>query len=666
MQEHNILSTAQQLHQSGQLHLAEGKYRELLVMHPQNEGALYGMAALALQSGRLNDATGFAERLVLSAPNHSQTHYIMGLILKTQGDLNAASRSLEQAIAFDPDNPALHSLLAALYRDQGDYARASHQYDLTTRLSPYDETAWSYLANSYWQQERFEEATEAFRKVVSLKPELAYAHQNLGYALYEQGFHDSALACYQKASSLSPAHSLLVQQRILIPIISESVDQIDQTRNELNRNLDTMMQEHLRINNPIQEIGRTNFFLAYHGNDDKALQMKFAALYRKICPSLSMTAPHCPQTGGHRRPGKIRVGFISKFFKNHSIGRTSRGIIEQLSRDQFQVVAIFLDPPKDETAQAIASAADEILVIANDLDSARNAIAAKKLDIIFYQDIGMDAFTYFLAFARLAPVQCASFGHPATTGISTIDYYISTDLWEPEDGPNHYSEKLICLKGVSSVAYYYKPAIPEPLKPRSYFALRDDEHIYICPQALFKIHPEFDEILGAILRKDPAGRVVLVDGRYKHWSILLQKRLQQTIPDVADRVQFIHKQRSIDFINLIAVSDVMLDTTHFCGFNTTLEAFAVGVPVITLPGKFMRSRHTAAFYRKMNILDCIAQDQIDFVNKAVKLGCDSVYRDEISCKIRFSSEVLWQETAVIREFERCFENMLVQRVLPDH
>jgi predicted O-linked N-acetylglucosamine transferase (SPINDLY family) len=242
--------------------------------------------------------------------------------------------------------------------------------------------------------------------------------------------------------------------------------------------------------------------------------------------------------------------------------------------------------------------------------------------------------------------------------VPAIDYYISTDQWEPADGQQHYSEKLVCLKNVASVAYYYKPAMPDTLKPRSHFLLNEGEHIYICPQALFKLHPQFDEILGGILRGDPTGKVVLVDGKYPHWSKVLNTRFEQALPDVVDRIQFVPRQHSMDFINLIAISDVMLDTIHFCGFNTTLEAFAAGVPVVTLPGQFMRGRHTAAFYTRMDIPECVAGDMDDYIEKAIRLGTDMTYREEIGTRIKHASEFIWEETAVVREFERAFEIMI--------
>ncbi len=528
MTENKILAIAQQQHQAGQVAAAEAGYRQVLAINPRNPAAIYGMAVLAYQTGRLSDAAVYAGRLADNQPNSVQAQFTLGSIRKAQGDLAGAVESLALAAAYDPGNVAVRCALGAAYRDQADFARAIEAYLAATRLQPADEGIWSHLANAHWGAERFEDATDAFRKAVALRPDHPRPYLNLSRALFEQGDYEAALECCRKALDIEPAPGALVQFRTMLPVILESEQQIDNVRNCLHHNLDAMAQEPLRIADPITEIGRANFFLAYHGRDDRALQTSIADVYRRICPSLTLSAAHCEHRAGRGGTGEIRIGFISKFFANHSIGRTSRGIIERLSRDRFKVVAIFLDPPADETAHAIARAADEVLVIGHDLDRARRAIAGNRLDILFYQDIGMDVFTYFLAFARLAPVQCASFGHPETTGISTIDYYVSTDLWEPEDGASHYSEKLMCLHDVGSVAYYYKPDLPDPLKPRGDFGLSEDAHLYICPQALFKFHPTFDHILGEILRRDPAGTVVLVDGKFRRWSELLRERFRRT------------------------------------------------------------------------------------------------------------------------------------------
>ena len=316
---------------------------------------------------------------------------------------------------------------------------------------------------------------------------------------------------------------------------------------------------------------------------------------------------------------------------------------------------IFLGPPTDPAGHAFASVADKVVVLPNDLVNARGMVEEMQLDILFYQDIGMDPFTYFLAFSRLAPVQCVSFGHPVTTGIRNIDYFISTNLWEPEGADAHYSERLIRLKNVASVAYYYKPVLPTHQRSRSYFNLPEDCHLYICPQTLFKFHPDFDEVMAGVLRQDADGIVVLIEGKYKPWAQVLRRRFESSIPDVAHRVKFVGRQNGADYLNLLRVADVMLDTIHFCGFNTSLEGFSAGLPVVTFPGKYMRSRHTAAFYRKMNYLECIAENLEHYVELAIRLGKYAQYRGKVVSEIESRLHVLWEEGEVINEFEEFFQ-----------
>ena len=102
----------------------------------------------------------------------------------------------------------------------------------------------------------------------------------------------------------------------------------------------------------------------------------------------------------------------------------------------------------------------------------------------------------------------------------------------------------------------------------------------------------------------------------------------------------------------------MLDTIHFCGFNTSLEGFAVGTPIVTLPGEFMRSRHTMSFYRKMGISECIAYTPNEYIEIAVHLANDRDYRGQVSRRILEMQAVLWEDIEVVREFEHFFRRVV--------
>ena len=102
----------------------------------------------------------------------------------------------------------------------------------------------------------------------------------------------------------------------------------------------------------------------------------------------------------------------------------------------------------------------------------------------------------------------------------------------------------------------------------------------------------------------------------------------------------------------------MLDPIHFGGGNTTYEALALGVPIVTWPGDFMRGRVTAGCYQKMNLSDCIADSAESYIALALRLGQDAAERQRIRERILASSAVLYEDTTVIQELEQFFRNAL--------
>ena len=384
---------------------------------------------------------------------------------------------------------------------------------------------------------------------------------------------------------------------------------------------------------------------------DKEIQKEIASFFIHICSDLDWVPSDYKKQ--QRRYDKIKIGIISTFLYDHTIGRLNHGIIKKLSRGKFHVELFRFPGREDRLSEAINSAADEVVILPTKLALVRQEIAEHSLDILFYLDIGMESLTYFLAFSRLAPVQCVTWGHPVTTGIPNVDYFISSESAEPPGAEGHYSERLILLKRLG--VYYYRPELPQMLPSRDNFDLPRDHNLYVCPQTLFKFHPDFDDVLGAILRRDPHGLLILIEGEHEHWAKLLHDRFTRTFPDAVDRVRFLPRMSREDFLSLLMVADVLLDTIHFGGGNTSLEAFAFGVPIVTLPGRFLRGRLTLALYKQTGVMDCVANDTDSYVNIAVKLANDKAWRDEIKGKIRAGADVLYEDIEAVRELEGFFE-----------
>ena len=186
-------------------------------------------------------------------------------------------------------------------------------------------------------------------------------------------------------------------------------------------------------------------------------------------------------------------------------------------------------------------------------------------------------------------------------------------------------------------------------KGRSHFGLPEQKHLYLCPQSLFKYHPEFDDLVAAILRQDQKGELLAIGSPPANYKALLKKRWQLAIPDVSSRIRFLDHLTYTDFLAVLANCNVMLDSIHFGGGNTNFEAFAVGTPVVTMPGRFMRSRVAYACYRKMNIHDCIADTPERYVEVALRLGTDADYRRTISETIQTNNSILYENLDAVRE-----------------
>lgn len=657
----------------GEAYRAQGKrkeamdcYRRALGLRPDYQDSHHNMGVVLQEQGDLQEAIACYQRVLSLNPSSAGAFNGLGVALAAQGKLDEGVGYLRQAVALMPGYAQACNNLGAALRSQGKLDEAHTYLRQAVALQPAFAEAYNNLGLVLGGQGKAEEAGECYRQALALRPSYAEAHANWGSALKEQGQLEEAEACYRQALAVQPSDGLRIKLATMLPVVVPSVEDVAPIRKKFEDNLDALLKEALTLKDPVLEVGQTNFYLAYHGCNDRELQEKMARLYERACPSLLYTAPHCSSSSRERAAGRIKIGFVSRFLRDHSIGKLTHGLIAKLSRTQFQVTTFLVPPVKqDEIAESIRRQADNSVVLPWDLQAARERIAEERLDVLVYPDIGMEPVTYFLAFSRLAPVQCVLPGHPVTTGIRNADYFLSTETSEPENGDQHYSERLIRLKS-HAFAYYYKPAIPPLLKSRRRLGLDEGEHIYLCPQALFKFHPDFDAVLSAILDADPRGRLVLVNGwNVPSWTDMLLQRFARTMPRHGGRITVLPQQTGSDFINLIAVADVMLDTLQFGGgYTTNFEAFAVGTPVVTWPGEFQRGRLTYVHYRQMGIKECIAWTKQKYVDLALRLGTDPAFRERVKAKILANNHVLYENLDVVREFERFFLRAVKQARSP--
>ncbi len=702
----------------GELEEAVACFKQAIQIAPQKAIAYNHLGVVYKEQEQAEEAIKCYRQAIDIDPNYAEAYRNLGLILTIQDQLEEATECLETALRLQPDFPEALNNLGIIRKRQQNWQEAIDYFQQAVKLRPHyalahknladifllivrtdeaitsyqkaldlgltDQDAWVSLCFLLGQQSRIDEglfwcqrglekypksaslhhtqgglysrtntvdkAVESLRVALELDPEKSENYYELGGTLLFQGQLAEARDILLQGFSLTRDPIFRVRMALSLPIILTDCEEIDLERGRLLQELQVLDGEGIRLKEPIGVASGANFYLTYHGRNDRKLQGAIARFYLNNCPTLDWVAPHC--RGSRPIHSRLRIGVCSQFLRGHTIGKLYGGILAQLPHDLFEIVLLRLPDSVDPMGVKIGSYADSVITLENNLVLARQQIAEQELDLLFYTDIGMAPLSYFLAFARLAPVQCMTWGHPSTTGIPNMDYFLSATVFEQENAQEHYSERLIKLKQPG--IYYTRPTLPEA-GSRETFSLPSAGSLYLCPQTSFKLHPEYDQIIGELLRRDSQGWFVLLEGISSHWDDLLRQRWAETIPDVAERICFVRRLSQAEYLQLLMLGDVMLDPIHFGGGNTSLEAFAVGLPIVTLPGEFLRSRLTYGFYQQMGLLDCVVWDAKSYVEVAYRLAHDSEWRRHIQQEIRRRDSVLYENQSAVLEIARFFQ-----------
>jgi protein O-GlcNAc transferase len=395
------------------------------------------------------------------------------------------------------------------------------------------------------------------------------------------------------------------------------------------------------------------FLLTHHGENDRLLQYRYGRLISRVMncafPQFSEGLKRRARKDGQ----KLRVGILSAYFRLHSNWKIPlRGWLGGLAnyKDQLELFGYHTGHEVDDITAEAATLCNLVSGSTNILEWASH-IRDDNLDVLVLPEVGMDGLTQQLACLRLAPVQAASWGHPQTTGLATIDHFLSSELMEPANGQQYYTEKLVRLPRLS---ISYRPlTVTSSQVSRAELGLSDDAVIYWCCQSLFKYMPEHDSLFVDIATQLKTSRFLFgglpisrdADAKFSD-RVSAAFRRRGLNPDVHCR--FLPHMRGEKFAALAGLSNVFLDCVTWSGCNSALEALNVDLPVVTLSGRFMRSRHSMAFLTTLGMPELIAANAQHMAEIAVSLGRDRTRRDRIAQRIRREKYRLFDDQLAIK------------------
>ncbi len=581
--------------------------------------------------GDLGSARRFADALTRQPGAEAVAAFAHALVCEAAGDVPGATSHAATATRIAPDEPVYWLKCAQLEAANGRHQQAVGLYARLVALpdAPFasDPDILFAFAAASQKSGNVDGAVDLLERTLELQPGHMQARSNLAMllALSARGEQGRAQMNILLGQADAVAHRL--KRALMLPAIHESAEHVSQVRERFSRELDELSDMPVAdIAEPALEIGLVPFMLAYQGCDNTALLRKFAQVMRRHYPAAGQSVMADP-------PGRsrIRVGFLSRHFHAHSVARTTHGLIHDLPRERFEVIVHAIEPRADPWAHTIRDSAESYVALPADPAHIRATLAQARLDVLIFADIGMEPLTYYLAFWRFAPVQITTWGHPVTSGIDTIDCYLSAASLEIEAADQHYTERLVRLPGYF-MPRYRRPVLDESRRSRTDALLNPDRTTYFCAQTAFKLHPDFDSSLLAILERDPRAEILLMETT-REMGLQTRRRLERALGKHANRVRMLPPMDIERFLRMQADADVLLDPFHFGGCNSTCEALGLGAPIVTLPGTFLAGRFTRASYEELGLDTLVAADAAQYVELAVRLGTDRAFREEAAAQI---------------------------------
>jgi CRISPR-associated protein Csy1 len=672
-----------------------------LAAAPARVDALALAANAAIRLGDLDASLPLLERLHAAAPDNGQVRRTLSMTLNNHGsrclahgELSRAIESLSRALAVWPHNTEALFNRARLALDDRRPAAAVPFLRRLVELKPDDGDAALLLAEAEVAsgdiaalpglRQRIEDAARAgrvdpARSAVALAdaeaPDAALeqvvaigdvdrfgAGYDAAWRLVENGFGAQSRRAFAHLAGLggrgerAPTLIGCLGERLALEPVHDSTAALHAERARYDAGLEALDAEFTparlaRCEPNLNQLMWSNFLLAYHGEDDLAPQARYGEFLHRALQAFKPQWLEPPATPARARP---RVGLLSSAFRYSTVGSYFGNWVGALGDAGFETWVFQLGPTFDATTERIGARGARVVKLDGDIAMLGQAVRDAQLDLLLFPDLGPDSRILPLAAMRLARRQLVAWGHPVTTGLSTLDGYLSCAAMEPPDAPSHYRERLLLLPGMGTA--YERPAAP-PGRPRAELGLPGGR-LYLVPQSPFKIHPDSDAVFARIAALDPGAVLVFFVAERPGVTRRLQARLARAFAaagaDPARQIAFIPLVVRSRFLDICRACDVMVDTLHWSGGNTTLDSLVSGLPVVSCPGRFMRSRQSMAMLGLLGLDGELVRETPDAqADLAVALATDP-------------DRLAGVRTAIAQRLDVLFEGQAAMTTLAEH
>lgn len=558
-------------------------------------------------------------------------------------------RLCRQAIRKHGRHHKAHRLLGFALRQDGKIDAALAAYARAAVLWPQDAELLINYSDLLLAQGRNGDALPLLEKVVALRPEHSICWVKLSQCCYGSLLHAKGYEASQRALATAQG----IQQRI------DALTQSAIHRRELGQIREAVQDCREAIALAPDAAHLYTNCLLFMLADPQCNADEIAAMARRFSENCETPLkPFWPSfSDKDRNPWRpLRIGVVSPDFRNHAVMYFAEGLLAQLDRRHFQVIAFHLHPTDDLVTKRVQCHADRFIDI-HGLPPEKQAqrICDEDIDIVI--DLaGHTGGNPLPALARKpAPVQVTTIGYPGTTGLKAMDWWLSDAVTDPSDAQKWYSERLYRLPTRWTC---YRPMIRNPLwryqpayQVRPTPALANGYVTFGSCNNLGKLTDEVLTLWGRILQAVPGSRL-LIEGKNFDLKDTASAYRQHCVAQGIDseRLELVTQDNRNQYLTYHRI-DIALDPFPLVGGTTTNDLLWMGVPLVTLNGQSLGSRMGVGSLAHLGKHEWIARNQEEYLSIASTLAADIQALDRIRSTLRLEMEasVLMREDVFANE-----------------
>jgi protein O-GlcNAc transferase len=593
--------------EAGRLDEAETACRGILAGDATQPDALFLLGLIAHRRGRNDEAVQRINAAIKRNRRNPLFHNALGLAQAARGRSTEAIAAFRETLTLAPRYADAHVNLGNALEKRGDIAAAIDCFQRAIAIEPTLAAAHFNLGNALLAKGDAA-AIDAYRRAISLQPALADAHMNLGVVLRRQGRPQEAVASFRQAVALRPDDAAAYDN--LAGVLAE-IGQLDEAVAANRRALAL---------GPTSAAAHSN--LLFNLNFDASLDIEAHQAERRrwAARHADALAPAAAARAADRDPERrLRVGYVSAHFRAYAASYAFGGVLTHHDPAQVEVFC-YSDTRQADALTAIFRRAAATWRDTVDLNDAALAerIAKDRIDILV-DLVGHMGGHRLLVFARKpALIQITAWGEPTGTGLNTMDYLFADPVLIPPNERALFAEGIIDLPG--ALGYW----TPEPLPAPGPLPARANSFVTFGSfNRRAKVTPGVLRDWSAILRELPTARLVLKNKQFGDPAEQTELRSAFATAGLpAERVTFLGQTGRAEHFAAYRALDIALDPFPHGGGMTTLDALAMGVPVITRTGRTIPSRLAASCLTALGLTQFIATDAAGYIAAAVAAARD--------------------------------------------